>query len=101
MPWLDALHAPLPAGQLKRPDFFATWAPFWTGRSDAARGAVGRLAARALQLDGCVREFYEAKAGAGELTAADFGQLVDYHSRVRGRVRGAVFNARVFWLYES
>jgi len=100
-PWLDALHVPLPAGQLKRPDLFVTWAPFWFGRTDAARGAVGRLAARALQLDGCVREFYEAKAGVGELTATDFGQLVDYHSRVRGRVRGMLFNARAFWLYES
>jgi hypothetical protein len=100
-PWLDALHSPLPAGQLKRPDFFATWAPFWVGRIDAARGAVGRLAARALQLDGCAREFYEAKVGSGELTATDFGQLVDYHSRVRGRSRGVLFNARFFWLYES
>jgi hypothetical protein len=68
---------------------------------DAARGAVGRLAHRALQLDGCARELYEAKAGDGELTAADFGQLVDYHSRVPGPVRGVLFNARAFWLYES
>ena len=99
--WLDALHKALPAKQLKRPDLFATWAPFWSGHADAARGAVGRLAHRALQLDGCVCEFYEAKHGDGELTAADFGQLVDYHSRVRGRVRGVLFNARFFWLYES
>ena len=100
-PWLDALHAPLPAGQLKRPDLFATWEPFWAGRIDAARGAVGRLAARALQLDGCVREFYEAKLGSGDFTPAEFGQLVDYHSRVRGPVRGMLFNARRFWLFES
>jgi hypothetical protein len=100
-PWLDALHAPLPADQLKRPDLFSTWAPFWSGRQDPERGAVGKLAARALQLDGCVCEIYEAKRGDGELTAADFGQLVDYHSRVRGTVRGMLFNARVFWLYES
>jgi len=99
--WLDALHKALPAKQLKPPDLFATWAPFWSGHADAARGAVGRLAHRALQLDGCVCEFYEAKLGDGELTAADFGQLVDYHSRVRGRVRGMLFNARFFWLYES
>ena len=39
--------------------------------------------------------------GDGELTAADFGQLVDCHSRVPGTVRGALFNARAFWLYES
>ena len=72
--WLDALHKALPAKQLKRPDLFATWAPFWSGHADAARGAVGRLAHRALQLDGCVCEFYEAKRGDGELTAADFGR---------------------------
>jgi len=100
-PWLDSLHAPLPANQLKRPDLFVTWAPLWSGRYEAARGPVGRLAARALQLDGCAREFYEAKLGSGELTAADFGQLVDYHSRAPGPVRGALFNARAFWLYES
>ena len=101
-PWLlDALHSPLPADQLKRPDLFATWQPFWTGRIDAARGAVGKLAARALQLDGCAREFYEAKVGVGELTESHLGQLVDYHSRVSGPVRGVVFNARAFWLLES
>ena len=100
-PWLDALHAPLPPDQLKRPDLFSTWAPFWSGRLVPERGAVGKLAARALQLDGCTREFYEAKVGVGELTPSDFGQLVDYHSRVRGAVRGVLFNARVFWLYES
>ena len=100
-PWLDALHAPLPPDQLKRPDLCSTWAPFWSGRLVPERGAVGKLAARALQLDGCTREFYEAKVGVGELTPSDFGQLVDYHSRVRGSVRGALFNARAFWLYES
>ena len=100
-PWLDSLSAPLPADQRKRPDLFVTWAPFWSGRQDVELGAVGRLAARALQVDGCVREFYEAKRGDGELTPADFGQLVDYHSRVRGTVRGVLFNARVFWLYQS
>ena len=99
--WLDALHAPLPASHLKRPDLFVTWSPFWSGHMDPALGAIGKLAARALQLDGCVREFYEAKLGEGELTASDFGQLVDYHSRVKGAVRGLLFNARAFWLYES
>ena len=99
--WLDAPDVPLPPAQLKRPDLFLTWAPFWSGHMDAARGAVGRLAHRALQLDGCARELYEAKVGDGELTAADFGQLVDYHSRVPGHVRGVLFNARVFWLYDS
>ena len=100
-PWLDSLAAPLPADQLKRPDLFVTWAPFWSGRLTAHGGAVGKLAARALQKDGCVSEFYEAKLGQGDLTATDFGQLVDYHSRVSGPVRGMLFNARHFWLLES
>ena len=100
--WLDALRVPLPHGQLKEPDMFVTWAPFWEGRVEAARGGpVGKLASRALQLDGCVREFYEAKIGEGELTPADFGQLLDYHSRVRGPVRGVLFNAASFWLCAS
>jgi hypothetical protein len=99
--WLDALHAPLPAEQLKKPDLFATWAPFWSGTDDPAHGAFGRLAARALQLDGCACEFYEAKVGAGELSVSDFGQLVDYHSRLPGSVRSALFNAREFWLVHS
>jgi hypothetical protein len=99
--WLDALHAPLPHDELKKPDLFATWEPLWSGRLEPGRGAVGRLAHRALQLDGCAREFYEAKLGAGNLTAADFGQLVDYHSRVFGDVRGVLFNAREVWLYGS
>jgi hypothetical protein len=29
--WLDALSAPQPAGHLKRPDLFVTWAPFLVG----------------------------------------------------------------------
>ena len=101
VPWLDALHAPLPVGQLKRPDLFATWQPFWFGYDDGEMVPRGRLASRTLQLDRCTAEFYEAKVGVGELTASDFGQLVDYHSRVTGTVRGILFNARVFWLYES
>jgi len=98
--WLDSLDGPLPPDQRKRPDLFATWAPFWSGHLTAT-GATGKLAARALQLDGCACEFYEAKLGVGELSSADFGQLVDYHSRVRGPVRGMLFNARHFWLLES
>jgi hypothetical protein len=100
-PWLDSLAAPLSSEQLKRPDLFTTWAPFLSGRVFASGIAKGKLAARALQEDGCVTEFYEAKLGTGELTASDFGQLVDYHSRVRGPVRGMLFNARHFWLYQS
>ena len=99
--WLDALHAPLPHDQHKKPDLFATWEPLWSGRHEQGRGAVGRLAHRALQLDGCAREFYEGKFGDGSLAAIDFGQLVDYHSRVFGDVRGALFNAREVWLYRS
>jgi len=59
---------------------------------------IGRLAVRALQLDWCTRVFYEAKLGEGELTAADFGRLVNCHSGVRGPVRGVLFNARALWL---
>ena len=48
---LDALRAPLPPSQLRKPDLFATWAPVWSGRTDAARGgAVGGLGHRSLQL---------------------------------------------------
>lgn len=36
---------------------------------------------------GCVLEFFEAKASAGELTIADYGQVADDHSRAPGRVR--------------
>jgi hypothetical protein len=99
--WLDALHAPMAEDQRKKPDLFATWEPLWSGRHEPGRGAVGRLAHRALQIDGCAREFYEAKLGAGNLTAGEFGQLVDYHSRVFGDVRGVLFNAREVWLYGS
>ena len=100
-PWLGTLTSPLPAVQRKRPDLFSTWGPFWSGRLDQQRRSVGKLAAHALQLDECVLEFYEAKHGDGELTAAHFGQLVDYHSRMRGTVHGMLFNARYFWLYKS
>ena len=103
--WLDALDAALPAGQLKKPGLFATWTPF-LARAAAVRSSggmvpTGKLASRALQLDGCAAEFYEAKVGSGNLTPTDFGQLGDYHSRVPGDVRGVLFNARYFWLYHS
>ena len=62
---------------------------------------AGALAGRALQHDGCVNELYEAKVGTGSLTSTDFGQLVDYHSRLPGPVRSALFNAREFWLFHS
>lgn len=100
-PWLDALHSPLPPNQLKKPDIFATAMPFWSGRQRGPFELEGKLAARILQLDGVVREIYEAKVGDGNLTPSDFGQLVDYHSRIRGDVRGMLFNARNFWLFES
>ena len=103
--WLDALDAPLPADQRKKPDLFVTWTPFLARAAAAHSGSgmvpTGKLASRALQLDGCVAEFYEAKVGSGNLTPADFGQLADYHSRVAGDVRGVLFNARYFWLYHS
>ena len=102
--WLDALDKYLPADQCKKPDLFATWTPFLARAAAAHSGGMvptGRLASRMLQLDGCVAEFYEAKVGSGNLTPADFEQLVDYHNRVPGDVRGMLFNARYFWLYHS
>ena len=92
----------LPPDQRKKPDLFATWAPFLAGT--VAQGScipTGKLASRALQLDECAIEFYEGKLGSGSLTATDFGQLLDYHSRVTGEIRGMLFNARHFWLYKS
>ena len=92
--WLDDLRVPLHASQRRKPDLFVTWAlcavPF------AGRGAdgTGVLAGRALQADRCAVEFFEAKAGNGNLTAANFEQLVDYHARATGRARGLLFNAR-------
>ena len=106
--WLDSLYGdPLPEHQRKKPDLFVTWSPCWTERSwggaahaeDVVR--CGVLSSRELQKDGCVCEFYEAKFGVGDLTATDFGQLVDYHTRVPSSCRGMLFNAREFWLYES
>ena len=92
--WLDDLRAPLHASQRRKPDLFVTWA--LCAVPLAGRGADDRgvLASRALQLDGCVREFFEAKAGGGELTPADFGQLVDYHARTHPGARGAYCSMR-------
>ena len=105
--WLDSLYdPPLPDAQRKKPDAFVTWSPCLTERSRSGAAAAadafrcGVLSSRVLQKDGCVREFYQAKRGEGELTT-DFGQLVDYHSLVPRSCRGMVFNARAFWLYES
>jgi len=100
-PWLDALHSPQSRKLLKKPDLFVTAEPCWSGYRHSRRGPEGTLAARALQLDSAVCEFYDAKLGDGNLNYADFGQLVDYHSRVRGSVYGMLFNARCFWLFES
>jgi hypothetical protein len=99
--WLDALHKPLAPALLKKPDLFVTAEMFWSGYRCPSGDPYGKLASRDLQLDGAVREFYEGRVGVGNLTPADFGQLVDYHSRVRGEVRGMLFNACHFWLYES
>jgi hypothetical protein len=103
--WLDALDAPLPPQQWKKPDLFVTWGPFLRccRATEPGFGGViaGALAGRALQQDGCVNELYEAKLGTGSLTSTDFGQLVDYHSRLPGPVRSALFNAREFWLFRS
>ena len=103
--WLDALDAPLPPQQWRKPDLFVTWGPFLrccrAAEPGAAGATAGALAGRALQQDGCVNELYEAKVGTGSLTSTDFGQLVDYHSRLPGSVRSALFNARQFWLFHS
>ena len=105
--WLDSLLVALPPRQLKKPDLFITWRPFarvrlGPGEDPPADGIPeGGLASRALQLDGCVNELFEAKHGTGSLTAADFGQLVGFHSRLPGQVRSALFNGREFWLYLS
>jgi hypothetical protein len=108
--WLDALDAPLPQQQWRKPGLFVTWDPFLRccraaepggGGAASAGATAGALAGRALQQDGCVNELYEAKLGTGSLTSADFGQLVDYHSRLPGPVRSALFNAREFWLFRS
>jgi hypothetical protein len=101
--WLDALDAPLPPQQWKKPDLFVTWGPFYRATGAPGFGGViaGALAGRALQHDGCVNELYEAKVGTGSLTSTDFGQLVDYHSRLPGSVWSALFNAREFWLFHS
>ena len=48
-----------------------------------------------------MREFYEAKLGAGELTVEDFGQLANYLMHAPGLRRGMLFNARHMWLYEA
>ena len=99
--WMDDLRTPLPASQRRKPDLFVTWALCAVPLAGRGTDDRGVLAGRALQLDGCAREFFEAKAGGGELTAADFGQLADYHARTPGRARGLLFNARHAWLYES
>ena len=102
-PWLDSLHGlARPPAQRLKPDLFMTWAPCWKGTARGGpAGNVGVLANRVLQRDGCVREFYEAKRGNGELTIEDFGQLADYHTFAPGLCRGMLFNARDFWLYET
>lgn len=99
-PWLENLQTPQQPNSKVKPDLFLTYEPCWVGKV-VAGAAVGQLAGRALQEDGCVIELYEVKAGAGSLSATDFGQLVDYHTHMPGLCRGALLNKRSFWLYES
>jgi len=80
--WLDSLHVPSHDSQLKTPDFYVAWGQCIKGHLKNGE-LSGVLAGRALQLDGCVREFFEARVGDGALTMEDFGQLVDYHGSVR------------------
>jgi hypothetical protein len=99
-PWLDGWHVPL--GKLRiKPDLFLVPAPCWRGYTSLEGAAVGVLADRCLPQEGCVLEVYKAKQGTGELTPSDFGELVDCHACLPGLARGALFNARALWLYES
>ena len=103
--WLDRLDAPLRPEMRLKPDLFV--APRvcleeheGTDRQGSGDCYVfGRLADRHLQLDGCVREVYEAKLGT--LTLAHFGELVMYHRFIPGECRGMLFNGSCFWLFSS
>ena len=96
--WLDDLRVPMASMHRRNPDLFMTWAPL---TKPLASCGASVLAGRALQLDGCIRAFFEAKKGIGAITDTDFGQLADYHSCTPGGCRGMVFNARAVWLYAS
>jgi len=110
--WLDTIDRPMARlAMRKTPDLFVAHAPFvaFSGPSNVtqvrnADGAeapyrYGKLAHRALQLDGCCRELYEAKRG--EPTNDDFGQFFLRHYTVPGRCWGMLFNADCFWLYKT
>ena len=103
--WLDQPKQPLRSDLRLKPDLFRTWRAFIVDRGGTATQGVGPeylfgpLAHRNLQLDGCVRELYEAKLD--ELSAAHFGELVTYHRLIRGLCCGMLFNRSTFWLYAS
>jgi hypothetical protein len=103
--WLDDPVTPLPSNLWLKPDLFR--APHicvevreGTRKQGSGDSYIfGRLADRCLQLDGCVREVYEAKWK--DLTLHDFGELVNYHQLIRGVCRGMLFNGSRFWLFAS
>jgi len=103
--WLDRPKHPLRSDLRLKPDLFRTWRPFIVDRGAAPAQGVGHayifgpLAHRNLQLDGCVRELYEAKLE--ELSAAHFGELIKYHRLIPGPCCGMLFNRSTFWLYAS
>jgi len=98
--WLDGLGAALPLSQRKKPDLFLTHYPFWRGMVREG-AAFGVLSGRDLQLDGCVREIFEAKDSVSALTTSDFGQFFDYLANLPGVSRGALFDRRALWLCEA
>ncbi len=103
--WLDDPVTPLPSNLRLKPDLFS--APRicvevregTRKQGSGDRYIFGRLADRCLQLDGCVREVYEAKLK--DLTLHDFGELVNYHQLIHGVCRGMLFNGSHFWLFAS
>ena len=103
--WLDFIEQPVSEDKLQKPDLFISWEPFVSFRTAGEKQCsgpeyfFGPLADRSLQLAGCVPVVMEAKKGA--LTPSDFGELVDYHSHLPGRVNGVLFNHTDFWLTEA
>ena len=103
--WLDDLLTPLPPNMRLKPDMFRApriCVEVREGTGSQGSGdcyVFGRLAGRCLQLDGCVRELYEAKVK--ELILKDLGELVNYHRLIPGVCRGVLFNGRHFWLFAS
>jgi tRNA A-37 threonylcarbamoyl transferase component Bud32 len=103
--WLDDPVTPLPDHMRLKPRLFKAprmCVEVREGTGSQGSGdcyVFGRLAGRCLQLDGCVRELYEARVQA--LTLTDLGELVRYQQLIPGACRGMLFNGRHFWLFAS